>query len=66
MPRSISTRLPKDLLYSLDADIFEVTYEGQCLSLKIDSYYDTYCTLNVTEQDLVTLLEFLRKNKNAS
>lgn len=59
MPRSIDVNMGKDLLETLDRDILEVSVIGHELRMFVDT---SYGALSFTEQDLVTLLEFLRSN----
>lgn len=59
MPRSINNYLGKDLLATLDKDIESVYLDGDMLNVTLCEN-TTHVYLN--EQDLVTLLEFLRSN----
>lgn len=59
MPQSIKKHLTKDLLGSLDPDIVDVEHRGSFL--KLTCSYGEFFTLS--EQDLVTLLNFIRETK---
>lgn len=59
MPKSIKTHLTQDLLDSLDPAVTDVVYVAGCAKM-ILSYGER---LYLNEQDLVTLLNFVRENQ---
>lgn len=65
MPRSIDRYLSNDLLETLDPDIRNVIvcHDREDLQVFLGSGTGS---LFFNEQDLLTLLEFLRRNSNAS
>jgi len=60
MPRSTKANLSKDLLTTLDNDILFVEYFGNGYAKLSLSYGEE---LLFSEQDLVTLLNFVRENQ---
>jgi len=65
MPKSIEKHLSADLLGTLDGDISDVEYKrgGRYLKITIYTQWKDSADIAFTEQDLVTLMEFLRKSK---
>ena len=62
MPKPIDKHLSKDVLGELDPDIIDVIIKGGFEKyLRVQLQYGQFITL--TEDDLLSLLNFLRKNK---
>lgn len=62
MPRSLYKYIAKDVLASLDPDINAVKFDSVSGELVIEVVLDTK-TICASEQDLLSLLDFLREEK---
>ena len=63
MPKSISKHLAKDQLATLDPDITDVTFNSMFSVEDIKLAISQTECIYLNEQDLLILLEFLRKEK---